>query len=64
MRATTEALIHGTWRYEPKSQGIFSFKDDMVVFIEDTGRDGVGVIMSLYDLKGNQLLKGKKYNNI
>lgn len=56
--------VNGIWLYEPKSQGIFSFKEDMVVFIEDTGRNGVGVIMSLYDLKGNQLLKGKKYNNI
>jgi hypothetical protein len=56
--------VDGTWLYEPKNQGVFSFKDDMVVFIENTGRDGVGVVMALYDLKGNQLLKGKKYNNI
>lgn len=56
--------VDGSWLYEPKNYGIFSFRDDMVVFIEDTGIDGVGTVMSLYNLKGNQLLKCKKFNNI
>ena len=56
--------MNGTWLYEPIYYGVFSFKDDMVVFIEDTGYHGVGTVMSLYDLDGNKLLNGQKFNYI
>ncbi|HZJ82545.1 MAG TPA: WG repeat-containing protein, partial [Clostridia bacterium] len=56
--------VDGSWLYEPINSGVYYFQDDMVVFIEDTGYNGVGVVMSLYDLKGNQLLNGEKYNEI
>ena len=56
--------MDGTWLYEPTRPDVFNFQDDMVVFIEDTGRNGVNVEMSLYDLQGNQLLAGRTYNHI
>ncbi|HHV28771.1 WG repeat-containing protein [Acetivibrio mesophilus] len=56
--------VDGTWLYEPIHYSVFSFKDDMVVFVEERGYHGVGVVMSLYDLKGNQLLGGRKFNQI
>ncbi len=56
--------MDGSWLFEPIHNGVYSFKNNMIVF-EDMCNSGIDPnIMMLYDLKGNQLLKGKTFNKI
>jgi hypothetical protein len=60
--------MDGTWLLEPVHNIVHSFQNNMIVFGDiykhNSGNDPETTIMSLYDLKGNQLLGGKTFNRI
>lgn len=56
--------MDGSWLFEPVHNIVHSFQNNMIVCGDICNSGNDPDIMSLYDLKGNQLLGGKTFNRI